>query len=444
MKADILNAKAKSALDYYMEHPDFKWLFSEYRYQLFYGGRGSGKSHAVAGAMILWAVFAPCKILCAREFQNSIADSVHSLLEWHIDDLGLRDRFLVTKNSIKNQNTKSEFLFKGLKNNVNSIKSLSSVTHCWVEEAASVSEHSWKILLPTIRAPGSRIIMTANPEGEDDFLSRRWITNPCENTKAIRVNYDKNPYFPQELENERQYALNLITSAPNEDARMQAKSDYEHIWEGEFKRILAAQVIRRAEIKEFDTPEFAQLYFGLDFGYSVDPNALTRSFIVGSDLYIDYEVGGRCEIDELPKLLDSVPGVRNWPIFCDAARPETISALRRSGFQASAAKKWQGSVEDGIAYLNSFNRIYIHSRCVETWGETRNYKYKMDPLTGAVLPILVDKHNHYIDSIRYGHHQNINRTGGSFLMQGAYSHPVNAEVNPWSGGEEGGGGGFFT
>jgi len=120
-------------------------------------------------------------------------------------------------------------------------------------------------------------------------------------------------------------------------------------------------------------------------------------------LYVEYEAFGHgVELDELPALYDSIPLSRSWPIKADCSRPETISYLaKRKGFNISAAEKWQGSIEDGIAYLKSFDKIVIHPRCRHTAEEFKLYSYKVDPKTNEVLPIIVDKYNHGIDAIRY-------------------------------------------
>lgn len=394
---------------------------------MFDGGRGSGKSYSITESLILWSDVVTDRFLLCREIQNSIQDSCHAQMEAHIENLGLQRRFIVGKNSIVNRATGSEFLYRGLRTNINSVKSLVGIGFCFVEEAQAVSENSWKVLLPTIRKAGSRIIIACNPEDPDSFMQNRWINNPCANTARVQVNYDGNPYFPAELEAERIYALNLIATAPNEDARVQAQADYDWVWLGAPKRITAAQVIRRAEELVFEADEWNdEFMYGMDFGFAVDPNALIRCFIrydgpAGApNLYIDHEVVGRVETDELPALMrNGMPGnVNNWPIYADAARPETISYLAHRDFDITAAEKWAGSVEDGIAFLNQFHRIYIHPRCVNTLAEVRNYKYKVDKVSGAVLPLLVDKDNHCWDAVRYALWTKIKAGSRGFLDYG--------------------------
>jgi phage terminase large subunit len=106
-------------------------------------------------------------------------------------------------------------------------------------------------------------------------------------------------------------------------------------------------------------------------------------------------------MDAMAALYDTIPGSRRWPIKADCSRPETINHVKRFGFAISAAKKWPGSIEDGIAYLKGFERIIIHPRCTETAREFRTYSYKVDGKTEEILPIVVDRNNHYIDAVRY-------------------------------------------
>ena len=137
------------------------------RYRVLYGGRGGAKSWAVARALLIKAAKSPLRILCAREFQTSIRDSVHKLLSDQIVALGLIELFEITQAAIRGVNG-SEFAFVGLKNNVANVKSYEGIDICWVEEAQTVSRNSWNVLIPTIRKEGSEIWITFNPELETD------------------------------------------------------------------------------------------------------------------------------------------------------------------------------------------------------------------------------------------------------------------------------------
>ena len=178
---------------------------------------------------------------------------------------------------------------------------------------------------------------------------------------------------------------------------------YLHIWEGECKNITDACIFKgKFTVKEFETHKGADFFIGADFGFSNDPSALTRCYIHDDCLWVDYEAGGLgVEIDELSQLWDSVPGARDNKIIADNQRPDTISYMKRQGFIVKPSKKGKGSVEDGIEYMRSFKMIYVHPRCKNTAYEFKAYSYKQDKQTNEILPIIVDKDNHYIDSIRY-------------------------------------------
>ena len=177
---------------------------------------------------------------------------------------------------------------------------------------------------------------------------------------------------------------------------------YLHIWEGEVRKFSNALVFANYfTVEDFDTPNGVRFYHGADWGFANDPTTLVRCFIDGKRLYIDQEAWGiGVEIDNTPALFNTVDTVRRWPIKADSARPETISYMRRQGFNISAARKWSGSVEDGIEFLKTFE-IVIHPRCKHTIDEFNHYSYKVDKQTGDILPQIVDSWNHCIDALRY-------------------------------------------
>nr|DAV51106.1 MAG TPA: large terminase [Caudoviricetes sp.] len=373
----------------------FREIWRPHRYKVFYGGRGSGKSWAVAQALIVMSDLACIRVLCCREIQNSIRDSSYQVLRDTAERLGIAGRFSFLESEIRHTVTGSRFIFKGLCRNEQSVKSTEGIDVCWVEEAQTVSEVSWEVLIPTIRKPGSEIWVTFNPLNSDDPTTRRFIENPTPDAYVRKVNYDENPYLPDALQKELEH---------------DRKTDYEkylHIWEGYPRTVSDAQIFRGRYVVE-PIPEDLwkkadRLFFGADFGFARDPSTLVRCFIIDNRLYIDHEAYGvGVEIDELPQLYRGVPGSTQWPIKADAARPETISFLKnRAGFQISAAKKWQGSVEDGIAYLKGFDKIVIDPRCKHAADEFRLYSYKVDKTTGEVMRVIVDANNHVLDAIRY-------------------------------------------
>lgn len=372
----------------------FSELFKPHRYKVFYGGRGSGKSWAVARALLLIADYGCVRILCCREVQNSIRDSSYQILKDMAEKLGVSDHFTFKEAEIVNERTGSKFIFSGLLRNENSIRSKEGIDICWVEEASSVSQKSWDVLIPTIRKPSSELWLTFNPLTVDD-PTNKFLDAPPPDAYVQKVNYTENPYFPEVLRKEMEYD------------KQHDFEKYLHVWEGFPLTVSQAQVFRgKYKIEPIPEDLWTQanrLFFGADWGFATDPTALVRCFIINRKLYIEYEAYGTgVELDEIPALFDTVPLSRKWPLKADSARPETISYLaHRHGYDISAAKKWQGSIEDGIAYLKSFEEIIIDPRCKHTADEFRLYSYKVDKVTGEVLPILVDKHNHCIDAIRY-------------------------------------------
>ena len=184
--------------------PDaFRPLFLPSRYKAFYGGRGSGKSHSVATALVLMAAAQPLRILAAREIQRSIRDSSKRLLDDRIAALGLKPRYRSTAEGIRGRNG-SQFLFAGLRSNPESIKSMEGIDIAWVEEAATVSQRSLDILVPTIRKPGSELWFTWNPRDPSDPVDAMFRRGPARPDAILaRVDYGDNPWFPAVLEAER-------------------------------------------------------------------------------------------------------------------------------------------------------------------------------------------------------------------------------------------------
>lgn len=361
------------------------------RYKVSYGGRGSGKSWSKAACLIIKALEKKSRILCTRQLQTSIAQSVHKLLSDTIYRLGLENRFEITQNTIRCDNG-SEFYFKGIQNNINEIKSIEGINYCWVEEAQSVSKESWDILIPTIRAEDSEIWVSFNPDREEDATYQMFVANKREDTISVLVNYTDNPFFPETLRKEMEYCKETDYGK------------YEHVWLGKTVIETDAQIYHgKFELKEFETPkDDTVFYYGADWGFANDPTTIIRCFIKDKCLYIDYEAGGvGIEMEEIPIIFKSIPYNIKWEIRADSARPETISFVSRRGFNIKPCPKWNGSVEDGVEYIRSFKKIYIHPRCQNTYKEFQFYSYKKDKNTGDILPIILDKDNHYLDALRY-------------------------------------------
>ena len=170
-------------------------LFEPHRYKVLHGGRGAARSWSVARVLLIEAASRPRRILCARESQASIRDSVHQLLRDQIVLMGL-EGFEVTDREIRHVVTGSLFLFEGLRYNVTKIKSLEGIDICWVEEAERVSQASWQVLIPTIRKAGSEIWVTFNEDQESDATYQRFILHPPPDTWVQQVGWQDNPWFP--------------------------------------------------------------------------------------------------------------------------------------------------------------------------------------------------------------------------------------------------------
>ncbi|WP_282587783.1 PBSX family phage terminase large subunit [Lichenifustis flavocetrariae] len=370
----------------------FRDLFRPSRYKAFYGGRGSGKSHAMATALVLLAAQRPLRILAARQFQRSIRDSSKRLIDDRIAHLGLRRRFKSTETDIVGTNG-SAILFAGLATNPESVKSMEGIDIAWVEEAATISQASLEILIPTIRKEGSELWFAWNPRLATDPVDALFRTGlPPPDSIIRRVTYADNPWFPAVLDAERRWDL----------ARDPAK--HAHIWDGEYRRHAEAQIFTGWRIDTLDPPEGARPFFGADWGFAADPTVLVRCWLFDRVLFIDHEayrIG--CPIAETGALFRTVEGTHGpgaWPITGDSARPELIDHLRREGFRIKPARKGKASVEDGIAFLQNRD-IVVHPRCRHAIDELTLYSFKTDPLTGDILPIPEDRHNHVIDALRY-------------------------------------------
>ena len=411
------------------------FLFEPARYKVAYGGRGGVKSWSFARALLMMGAQNRLRILCAREFQNSIKDSVHQLLQDQIRLMGLQDYYQIFNTEIRGV-TGTEMIFMGLKNNVNKVKSTEGIDICWVEEAEKISENSWQVLIPTIRKENSEIWISFNPIQETDPTYKRFKANhPPEFTSTgkrycflVETGWKDNPWLPEELKMEKDYLARVDKDA------------YDHVWGGEVQKKSNSQVMHDKCILDAFVPdltlcecghrvdkhnsslgqeipcqmcgckEFKEVwkgpYYGADWGFSSDPVVLIKNWICGRKLYVEEEfwkVG--VELDQLPAAFDTISGAKEHTIRGDNSRPETISYLKNHKEnpypKIIAAESWPGSVEDGISYLRSFEQIVIHPRCIHTDEESRTYKHKIDPLTGDVLPDIIDKNNHCWDSIRY-------------------------------------------
>jgi len=367
---------------------------------VFRGGRGSAKTRGCAKMSAVYGYKLAQSgregvILASREHLNSLEESSLEEIKAAIrSEPWLMDYYDIGEKYIRTKNRRVSYAFAGLRHNLDSIKSKARILLNWTDEGESVSEMAWRKLIPTIREGGSENWVSYNPESEESATHKRFIADTPTNCVITDINWRDNPWFPDELNQERL-----------DDKRIRPDT-YDHVWEGGFLTITEAQVFRG----KFKTEEFKPghnwdgPYHGLDFGFAQDPTAVIRCWVYDGALWIDYEAGRtKLELDDTASFIkDRLPDAEKYAMRADSARPESISYLKRHGLpKMQSVKKWPGSVEDGVEFIKSFRKVYIHPRCSSVEREFRLYSYKVDRLTGDIVPKIVDANNHYIDALRY-------------------------------------------
>ena len=271
---------------------------------------------------------------------------------------------------------------------------MAGITRCWIEEGQSISQASLDILIPTIREPGSEIWITMNRVRDTDPVDKMFLAGePPPGSVVTEIEFFDNPFFPAELDAERQYLMRVDPEAA------------QHVWYGKtLKNSKAAVLSGKWFVEDFIPGEdWDGPYFGADHGFANDPATLVKVWIHGRTLYVEEESYGLgVEIVDLPSMYARIGGSAKYVIRADNARPEVNSYLQKNGYQkTTGCEKWQGSVEDGVTHLRSYERIVLHPRCRHTIEEAGIWSYAVDRLTGDILPKLVEKHDHCWDAIRY-------------------------------------------
>lgn len=213
-------------------------LFQPKRHKVMYGGRGAGRSWGCARALLIIGANRPIRVLCAREFQNSIADSVHALLGDQVSKLGLEHIYDVQVSKIVSRpgavpGGTTSFAFEGIRNNATRIKSYEGIDYCWVEEANKVSRNSWEVLLPTVRKEDSEIWITFNPELDTDYTYQRFVTKPSADSYVCKMTWRDNPWMPEVLVKEK------------DDLKGRDYEAYLNVWEGFTRQVLEGAVFAK-------------------------------------------------------------------------------------------------------------------------------------------------------------------------------------------------------
>ena len=370
-------------------------LLEPSRYKGAYGGRGSGKSFFFGELLIERMVMdQDISAVCIREIQRSLKFSAKKLLENTIRKLGVSHLFDITQIEIRSAKGHGIIIFQGMQDHTaDSIKSLEGFNIAWVEEAQGLSARSLKLLRPTIRAQDSELWFSWNPDlptdAVDNFLRG---PNAPRNSIVVGVNYDKNPFLPDTLREEM------------EEDRVRDPDGFNHVWEGGYNTRSDSQIFAgKWGVDEFTPKEsWGRPFFGADWGFSQDPTVLMKMWVHDNVLYVEDEAWGiGVDIEDTPELFDRIEGSRDYMITADNARPETINHVKNKGFRIQAVPKWKGSVQDGISFLRSFDKIVIHPRCKHMAAEARLYSYKVCRMTQEILPDIIDANNHCWDAVRY-------------------------------------------
>lgn len=378
-------------------------LFTNSRYKICYGGRGGGKSWGIATYLLIEAARQPLRVLCCREVQTSIRESVHKLLGEMIQAMGLGDRYRVLEREIRGANG-SEFLFEGLKHNIGSIRSIEGIDKVWVEEAANVSRGSWDVLIPTIRKDGSEIIVSFNPELESDETYQRFVVDPPDGSTVMRVNFHDNPWFPAVLRTEA------------EDLQRRDPDAYQHIYLGECRYTLDGAIYAR-ELREateegritnvpYDTTKPVSVY--CDLGWADQTSLWLVQHIAGEVRLIDYIEDSQRSWNDYLRVLQARRYVYGTLWLPHDGGAKSLGT-GRSIEEISRAAGWRVrltprlSVADGInACRTLFPRMYFDKvRCADGVQALRHYRYDVDAAGQFSRHPLHDDASHGADALRY-------------------------------------------
>lgn len=381
-----------------------EFLFRKMRYKCAWGGRGGAKSWGFARALLILGVKSPMRILCAREFQTSIKDSVHKLLCDQIVDIGLLDFYEITQNSIRGKNG-TEFAFVGLKNNVANVKSYEGVDICWVEEAQTVSRNSWNVLIPTIRKEGSEIWVSFNPELETDETYQRFVVNPPDNCISVKINWNDNPWFPETLRLEKDSLKNRDPAA------------YNVVWEGLCRQTVDGAIFARemqmadldGRITKVSYDATKPVHAIFDLGWA-DATAIWFLQFIGMETrLIRYVEGNQKTMSEYLAQMQTFGYVYDTLWLPHDAQNKTLAANGRSIEEIVRAAGYKTRILDRVPVADSINAArtmfrncwFDRENCHDGLQCLRHYRYEVDPETGQFSRNpLHDHYSHGADAFR--------------------------------------------
>jgi phage terminase large subunit len=380
------------------------FLFEPCRYKVAYGGRGGAKSWGIARALLILAAKNPLRILCAREYMTSMKDSVHKLLCDQIISLGLLDFYEITQNSLRAKNG-SEFAFVGLKNNVANVKSYEGVDICWVEEAQTVSQRSWNTLIPTIRKEKSEIWISFNPELESDETYQRFVVNPPENSKVVKINWSDNPWFPETLRLEK------------DSLKARDIEAYNTVWEGLCRQTVDGAIFARemqmadleGRIIKVNYDPNKPVHAVFDLGWS-DATAIWFVQFIGMETrLIRYVEDSQKTISDYLAKMQTFGYVYDTLWLPHDAENRTLAANGRSIEQIVRAAGYKTKIIPKTPIVDSINAArtlfrncwFDRENCYDGLQCLRHYRYEVDPDTKAFSKTPVhDQYSHGADAFR--------------------------------------------
>ena len=380
-------------------------IFDQAKYKIFRGGRGGGKSWAIARALILISLQRKVRILCARETQKSIRDSVHKLLVDQIARMGMAKFFAIQQVQITALNG-SEFIFAGLSDQTaDSIKSYEAVDYCWIEEGHVVSDNSWTILLPTLFRTGRcELWVSFNPELDTDSTWVRFVEHPPPGTKHFECNWRDNPWFPPELNELRLH-----------DSKTLRKYEYEWIWEGKCKPAISgavyadelAQLFADQRLGDYPVSPQLPVYAAFDLGWNDKTAIIVFQKQQSALRIVDYIEDSHKPIDWYSGELMSKPSYRVQEIFLphDGAHNHLTG---QSTQRTLEDLRWRVTVlprqdvEEGIKQMRlAFRQLYIDRRCTRLVECLKRYRRVIPATTGEPSKPCHDEFSHGADCARY-------------------------------------------
>ena len=379
-------------------------LFQPKRYKVIHGGRGSAKSWSVARALVSIGATKPIRVLCARETQKSIQESVHRLLKDQIESLGLDQFYTIQENKILGTNG-TEFTFAGIRQQgVANLKSYEGTDICWVEEAQVVSKKSWDVLIPTIRKPGSEIWVTFNPELDTDETFSRFVVRPPEESIVIEMNWQDNPWFPPELDKERRQWLDRDPVG------------YLTTWEGKCRPAVEGAIYaneiestqREGRIRAVPYDPQLKVHTVWDLGWNDSMSIICVQRVASEVRVIDYIEDSHRTIDSYVMQLQE----RKWNwgtdyIPHDGAHRDFKSGKSTQELLQTLGRNVQvlarGNPEEGIRLARMiFPRTYFDAdRCTELVNHLKRYRRQINQVTQEAGAPLHDEHSHAADAFRY-------------------------------------------